>query len=276
LAVALPTFLVIGAMRSGTTTLARALGAHPEVFIPREKEIHYFDQNFDRPVEWYRRWFEAADGVPAIGEATPTYMYEREAPARMAQVVPEARLVAILRNPIDRAYSHYWHERNLGRETLSFRDGLAREPARIDTDEVLPRLRFAYLDRSRYLPQLERVCRHYPRERLHVMILEEFQRDPAALYGELCRFLGVDEGFRPSRIGRALNRYVSYRSQRLGSLARRIRWRPLRRVVGRLVVRGFEYPPMDVDLRRELGDRFAEENAALAAWLGRDLSVWDE
>jgi hypothetical protein len=272
----LPTFLVIGAMRAGTTTLARALGDHPAVFVPRDKEIHYFDQNFDKPVDWYRRWFESADGAPAIGEATPTYMYEREAPARMAAVVPEARLVVILRNPIDRAHSHYWHERSLGRETLSFREGLAAEPERIGTDEVLPRLRFAYLDRSRYLPQLERVCRHYPRERLHVMILEEFQRDPATHYGEVCRFLGVDDSFRPSRISRVLNRYVSYRSPRLGSLARRIRWRPLRRVVGRLAVRGFEYPRMDPDLRRELRDRFAEDSAALAAWLGRDLSVWDE
>lgn len=272
----LPTFLVIGAMRSGTTTLAWALGAHPEVFIPRDKEIHYFDQNFDKPVEWYRRWFEAADGAPAIGEATPTYLYEREAPARMADVVPEARLVAILRNPIDRAYSHYWHERNLGRETLPFREALAMEPERIGTEEVLSRLHFAYLDRSRYLHQLERVCRYYPRQRLHVMILEEFQRDPATLYGDLCRFLRLDESYRPSKIGRALNRNVSYRSQRLGSLARRIRWRPLRRVVGRLVVKGFGYPPMDADLRRELGDRFAGENSALGAWLGRDLSIWDE
>jgi Sulfotransferase domain len=271
----LPTFLVIGAMRSGTTTLARSLGGHPEVFIPPEKEIHYFDQNFDKPIDWYRGWFEAADGLPAVGEATATYMYERDAPERMAGVVPDARLVAILRNPIDRAYSHYWHERNLRRETLSFREALSAEPERTATAEVLPRLRFAYLDRSRYLPQLQRVCAHFPRERVHVLILEDFQRDPSTHYGRLCRFLGVVDTFSPPDLGRVFNRYASYRSARLRAWTRRLPWEPARRLVGRLNIRGFEYPPMDADLRRELRSKFAEDNAALAEWLGHDLSVWD-
>lgn len=271
----LPNFLVIGAMRSGTTTLARLLEAHPEVFVPPEKEIHYFDQNFEKPVEWYRAWFGAADGLPAVGEATPTYMYERDAPKRMAEVVPGARLVAILRNPIDRAYSHYWHERNLRRETLSFQEALSAEPERTATERVLPRLRFAYLDRSRYLPQLQRVTEHYPRERVHVLVLEEFQRDPPGHYGRLCRFLGVADAFKPPDLGRVFNRFASHRSMRLRTWTKRLPGEPVRRLVGRLNIRGFEYPPLEPGLRRELRSRFAEDNAALAEWLGLDLSVWD-
>lgn len=271
----LPTFLVIGAMRSGTTTLARSLSSHPEVFIPEEKEIHYFDQNFDKPIEWYRGRFEAADGLPAVGEATPTYMYEPEGPERMAGVVPDARLVAILRNPIDRAYSHYWHERNLRREDLSFREALSAEPDRTATDEVLPRLRFAYLDRSRYLPQLQRVCAHFPRDRLHVLVLEEFEQDPSGHFQRLCRFLGVADTFSPPDLGRVFNRFASHRSARLRAWTKRLPWKPARRLVGRLNIRGFEYPPMEPGLRRELLSKFAEDNAALAAWLERDLSAWD-
>jgi hypothetical protein len=271
----LPDFLIIGAMRSGTTTLARLLQAHPEVFVPPVKEIHYFDQNFDKPVDWYRQWFRDADGARAAGEASATYMAEPQAPARMAGVVPEARLVAILRDPVDRAYSHYWHERKLGREQLGFREALEAEPKRTATDEVLPRLRFAYLERSRYLPQLQAVCEHYPRESLHVLILEEFERDPKAQFLSVCRFLGVDQSFVPAEVGRVFNRYAEPRSARLMQAAGRIPWRPLRRAVDRVNVRRYGYPPMDDDLRRELTTRLAEDNRALAEWLGRDLSVWE-
>ena len=271
----LPDFLIIGAMRSGTTTLARLLQAHPDVFVPPVKEIHYFDQNFDKPLEWYLDWFREADGARAAGEASATYMAEPQAPARMADVVPEARLVAILRDPVDRAYSHYWHERKLGRESLGFGEALEAEPQRTATDKVLPRLRFAYLERSRYLAQLRRVCEHYPRESLHVLILEEFQRDPQTHFRTICGFLGVDEAFVPADLGRVFNRYAEPRSARLMRAARGIPWRPLRRAVDRANVRRFGYPPMDPGLRRELAGRFAEDNRALAEWLGRDLSVWD-
>jgi hypothetical protein len=272
----LPDFLIIGAMRSGTTTLARLLQTHPQVFVPPAKEIHYFDQNFDKPLEWYREWFRDADGAAAAGEASATYMAEPAAPARMAGVVPEARLMAILRHPVDRAYSHYWHERKLGREHLGFREALAAERERTATEEVRPRLRFAYLERSRYLPQLRRVCEHYPREAIHLLILEEFERDPEVHFRSVCRFLGVDDSFVPPETGRAFNRYAEPRSPTVMRAARRIPWRPLRRAVDRLNVRRFGYPPMEPALRRELAGRFEEDNRALAEWLGRDLSVWDE
>jgi hypothetical protein len=103
-------------------------------------------------------------GAHAIGQLARTL--EPEAPKRDGHVVLDASLVVILRDPVDRAYSQYWHERNLRRETLPFGQALAVEPTRTATDDVLPLPRFAYLERGRYLPLLQRVCRHYPREPL--------------------------------------------------------------------------------------------------------------
>src|SRR5262245_45971784 len=116
----LPTFLIVGAMRSGTTSLARYLGAHPDVFVAPEKEIHFFDRCFDRGVAWYAERFIQAAGAGAIGEATQSYMYDPDAIARMRSVVPSARLLTILRHPTDRAYSHYWLNRAHGLEDRSF------------------------------------------------------------------------------------------------------------------------------------------------------------
>src|SRR5437764_7156012 len=115
----LPNFFIIGAMRSGTTSLTRYLNAHPDVFVAPGKELHFFDQRFDRGLDWYRDCFERAAGQRAIGEATQSYMYDAEAMTRLAVTVPKARLLAILRNPVDRAWSHYWLNRALALETLS-------------------------------------------------------------------------------------------------------------------------------------------------------------
>src|ERR1051326_983405 len=115
----LPTFLIIGAGRSGTTSLARYLGSHPHVFMARAKEMHFFDSD-SKTREWYRPRFAEARRQTAVGEATPNYLYEPAAIKRMAAIVPEARLIAILRDPVDRAYSHYWQNRSLGKETMTF------------------------------------------------------------------------------------------------------------------------------------------------------------
>src|ERR671919_2133494 len=106
----LPTFLVIGAMKSGTTALINSLGKHPDVFaLP--SEIHFFDRFHDRGLDWYRERFAKARGQGAVGESTPEYMYLPHARERIVRDLPGVQLIAILRNPVERAYSHYWHNR---------------------------------------------------------------------------------------------------------------------------------------------------------------------
>lgn len=270
----LPTFLVIGAMRSGTTSVSVALAEHPEVFMPPGKELHFFDEHFDRGVDWYRaRFADAAE--PCVGEGTPRYMYDPRAVARMADVVPDARLVAILRNPLDRAYSHWQHELTRGREDLGFAEAIEAEPDRLAAMDPLRASHFAYLDRGRYLGQLRTVCDLYPRSSLHVMLFEEFRTGPEERFRSLCRFLGVDQGYRPTSLDRTWNPSYRVRWRSVHRLAERSPG-PLRRVLHRLNVRRMAATaPMDPELRRRLVDRFADENAELAAWLGRDLSVWE-
>jgi hypothetical protein len=192
----------------------------------------------------------------------------------MADVIPKARLLAVLRNPVDRAYSHYWHRRARGRETLAFADAVAAEGGRLEKGDWRDRADFSYLDRGRYASQLERAARHYPRDAMLVLLFEDLRDDPAAAFSRVCRFLDVDAGLVPDLVGRTVNEFQRFRSPRLRNATKNLP-SPVRRVVGRLNSVAEAYPPMPPALRRELVDQFALERAALAAWLGRDLSAWD-
>jgi Sulfotransferase domain len=263
----LPNFVVIGAMRSGSTSLYKYLQAHPDVFMPR-KEIHFFDRKWDRGLSWYLSRFEGHSGQPAVGEATPTYLAEPNALDRMASTIPDARLLAVLRDPVDRAYSHYWMEHARDRDPRTFEEAIADEltgrPGAPD-----------YLARGRYVRQLEDVGARFPRPQLRVVLFDDLRDRPHETYAGVCRFLGIDDRFVPPRLGERVNRYVEFRSIRMRRVRRRLpsTW-GIGRIVGRLNAREGPYPPMDSGTRADLRRHFAPEIAALAAWLERDLSVW--
>jgi hypothetical protein len=265
----LPNFVVIGAMRSGSTSLYKYLQAHPDVHMPR-KEIHFFDVKWDRGIAWYHTRFEGYAGQTAIGEATPTYLADPIALDRMAATIPDARLVAVLRDPIDRAYSHYWMEHARDRDPRTFEaaiaDELARRPGAPASD---------YLERGRYARQLEQVCERFPRRHVHVVLLDDLRDRPHETYAAACRFLGIDDGFVPPRIGERVNRFVAFRSMRVRNLRRSLpsTWR-IGRIVGRLNARDDVYEPMAEETRAALRHHFGADNEALAEWLGRDLSMW--
>lgn len=274
----LPNFLIIGAMRSGTTSLARYLETHPEVFLAQQKEVHYFDVNYEKGEGWYRQQFAKTMTERAIGEASPTYMYDAGVPARMAALLPQARLVAILRNPVDRAYSHYWHTRALGKEPLEFAEALAAEPERLcaSTDPRV-RYRYSYLDRGHYLSQLLHICKYYPRQALFVLLFEDLRRRPTETFQQVCQFLEIEGSFVPPNLGGAVNAYTTYRSVWLRNRLREWPSSFLKRVIERLNKRReASYPPLDAEMRAKLLDYFAEDNAALASWLGRDLAAWQQ
>ena len=259
----LPTFVVIGAMRSGTTSLTHWLRGHPEVHMAPQKEVHFFDLHFERGPDWYRSQFAAAGAAKAVGEATPAYMAKEEALDRMAALIPDAQLVALLRNPVDRAYSHYWHNRLLGKEARSFDDAIAAG-AHGGPD---------YLGRGRYAEQLQQVEARFSRSALHVIIHDDLVADQDATFAALCRFLGIDADVPVDRLGRVVNAATTFRSLRVRRLTRR--WpKPLRDAVGRANARPFRYPPLTVAQAAALEERMAGANAELGRWLGRDLSAW--
>lgn len=272
----LPTFLIIGAARAGTTSLADYLGEHPQVFVAPEKEINYFDRHHARGPDWYRARFAGAGGAAAVGEASPAYMYFDDALARMRDLVPDAKLVAILRDPVDRLYSDYWYRTQLG-ETRSFA-AVVRQEISEDGKPFHQTMRMGYLEVGRYARHLRRVCKHYPRESLLVLLTDDLRSDPAGTFASLCRFIGVDDGFRPGGLGRPTNEAYSLRWPALRRavwwLRLGRRWPSLARRVENFNRVPLDKPAMDATLRAELKAWYAADNADLSKWLGRDLSAW--
>lgn len=208
----LPSFILIGGQRCGTTTLFKHLAEHPQVLRPGiEKGIDYFSLNYERDLEWYRgnfplRW--TADlrtrrwGAPAVFEACTYYMFHPFAIERLAHDMPKVRLIAMLRDPVERAFSAYKHEHARGFDTAkTFEEALELEDARLDgeiekmaTDvmyESHAHRHHAYLRRSQYAEQLRRVFQHFPREQVHVLDSETFFRDPHGEYQKVTDFLGL-------------------------------------------------------------------------------------
>jgi hypothetical protein len=206
----LPDFIVIGARCSGTTSLYAYLRAHPAVLWACRKEVHFFAGKYERGTRWYRAHFPLAWqrltrghlGHRAVtGEASPAYLYNPVVPARVRSVCPRARLLVLLRNPVDRAFSHYHQLVNEGLEKLSFAEavdrelhvleqhgwkGAARGTAGGKTPEVRP-----YIGRGLYAEQLAHWYEHFPRDRFLTMQSEAFFRSPADHMERVFAFLGL-------------------------------------------------------------------------------------
>ncbi len=208
----LPDFIIIGAAKSGTTSLYHWLSKHPEMAPASTKEVHFFDYNFFRTEDWYRAHFplerdrdafERENGRRFItGEASASYISHRWAPQRVAQSLPHVKLIVALRNPIDRAYSQFQMSRREGTEPFAvFEEAVARESERLDPEvERSERDRrynswplgiWSYLHRSRYAEQVERWLDLFPREQFLFVKAEEMFGDPRATLETVDEFLGL-------------------------------------------------------------------------------------
>ncbi|MEY2404047.1 MAG: hypothetical protein QOD38_1598 [Acidimicrobiaceae bacterium] len=259
----LPTFVVIGVLRGGTTSLSRYLGAHPQVFVASQKEVHFFDKHFDEGLGWYERQFQDAGTARQAGEATPAYLYNDIAMQRLRATLPDAKLIVTLREPVERAYSHYWLLRAQNRTDKDFEQAVREDPTH------------GWLERGRYLRFLQPLEAEREAGRLHVLLFEDLRDSPAETYAEICRFLDIDDSVLPAVVGRQINAYVAIRSMRVRRWSGRLP-KQLRDVVGRVNTSRVPYPSLDPELAADLRAEFEEDNAALADWLGRDLSAWTE
>ncbi len=266
----LPEFVIVGAQKSGTTTLAYWLRHHSKIALAAG--VRFFDLHYHRGMSWYASQLPESPGKK-IGEVAPSYSYHAKAIERMAAHLPELRLVMVLRNPIDRAYSHYWHNRARGTESLSFEDALDAEPDRISGGDD-DRLRYSYVDRGRYSEQVERILQFYPRASLGVLAFEDLAARPAHLFAAACSTIGVAPEPIAVDTTRTVNPYVEYRWQRLRPLVRQLP-EPLATLAGRLNTRrGVGYPPMEDAVRGRLRASFAPEPAKLEALLGQEFPQW--
>ncbi len=190
-------FLVVGTQKGGTTALTRFLRQHPSVFVAGDKEVHFFDNDGHfqpGPVDYaaYHAKFSPGPGARRIGEATPSYMYWQEAPRRIWEYNPGMKLIALLRNPIERAYSQWNMTRRRGEETLPFFEAIRFEAAR--SREALPEQHrfFSYVDRGFYVEQLRRMWRYFPREQTLILRSDDLRADPVAVLARVCAFLEIE------------------------------------------------------------------------------------
>lgn len=208
----LPDFVIVGAAKAGTTSLYAWLSEHPFVSPACKKEVHFFDYNYFRGEDWYRKHFPlgadrtrfaAEHGRPFLtGEASPSYLSHHWAPERLARLLPDARLLVTLRNPVDRAYSQFQMSRREQEEPLqSFVEAVAAEERRLEPERARtiadawynswPIGCWSYLMRGRYAEQIERWMEFFPRQQFHFLTLEQLAAHPQQALDGVHEFLGL-------------------------------------------------------------------------------------
>jgi len=244
-----PDFLIIGTERGGTTSLHTYLTENPRIVRALRKEIHYFDQNYYKGWAWYLAHFPVRKNDILSGEASPHYYFFPEAAERVAESLPDAKLIILLRNPIDRAYSHYQHEVANGYEKLSFKDAISREyastngiwkPRDLRANGISQYVHFSYLSKGLYVKHLKWWMAKIPRERFLIQKSESFFSDPGDSFSQVLNFLGL-----PS------NNLSSFRKYNEG-----------------------EYEPLDDKLRSQLLAFYAPYNDELSRLLCMDFRDW--
>jgi hypothetical protein len=195
-----PNFFIVGAPKAGTTSLYAYLAQHPQVFMPAVKEPQFFAQirptaEFEHLVEAigdrrrYLRLYRNARGYGAIGDASPSYLWHPEVPGRIKRVVPEARIIIALRDPIERAHSHYLADFREGAESLPFREALCHDLARSSKGLGVSHM---YVELGQYALQVRRYLEVFGPERVHLLLFDDLRTSTQNALGGICRFLGLD------------------------------------------------------------------------------------
>ena len=304
-----PNFFIVGAPKCGTTSLHEYLQRHPDVFMPYYKEPHYFGSDlegsrfrqFRGQPQRYFKLFRDARGERRIGESSPWYLVSRRAAEEIHAYDPQARIIIMLRNPVDMMYSMWSQFRYSGNEQIeTFEGALAAESARRQGQQIHKVAHcitgLFYHDMARFSDQVQRYYHRFGRDQVMVIIFDDFARDTAAVYRAALDFLGVDNSFQtsfnivnPNKEARMewLHKLIASSGislmllkDRLTYLAATHRLTPLayraRAVEGIIAVYTRYEPrsPLSPSLRRQLSREFSGEIDKLSALIDRDLSYW--
>jgi hypothetical protein len=290
-----PDFFIVGASKCGTTAMYEYLNQHPEIYMSPEKEPAYFGRDLKpvrRSEEEYLRLFSGARTEKRIGEATTSYLYSKEAAAEIKNFCPAARIIIMLRNPVDMIHARhaqlYYHcvedIEDFSQALDAERD--RKEGRRLATSEHSIQHLF-YRETAKYTEQINRYLDLFPADRVKVIIFDDFKSETARTYRETCEFLDVDPTFQPRFVvvnanKKIRSRFVQELLEIPGPTLRKL-GRPLtprswrHRVMNKLrQLNSARAPrkPMDVKLRRSLQAEFAPEVMRLSELLNRDLSHW--
>jgi hypothetical protein len=288
----MPNFFIIGAMKSGTTALYYYLEQHPQVFMSPIKEPNFFSSRGQEnatdavtDIGTYRDLFRGVSDEKAIGEASHSYLYEPRAAAEIRRQIPDAKLIAILRNPVDRAYSHFLHMVRSGKEP---HDDFA-QALREDGDDKARTFQ-DYVGRGLYYGQLKEYFGTFPRKQVRVFLYEDLSSMPVRTVQDAFRFLGVDSSFPPDvSLPRNVSGYPKNKTldglltgeSRIKDAAKvylpaRLRWR-LSKVFDGFKSRNLaEPPPVRPEVRSQLIDTYRADILRVQDLIQRDLSRWLE
>lgn len=256
----LPDFLIIGAMRSGTTSLFKYLSQHPLVSKGIKKEAHYFDLHFDKGFRWSQAHFPIEQTTVRqksshsqnmiIGEATPYYLFHPLCPKRVSASILDVNLMIILRNPVDRAYSHYWYSVRNQHEELSFEEAIKKETERLEGEKEriladgnytsFSHQPFSYLKRGIYSEQIKRWLSLFSPDQILILTYESFYKNVRCNFRKVFDFLGI----------------------------------PHFKITPRNSYNEASYPEMDPKLRRKLVEHFRPHNEMLYKIIQQRLD-WD-
>lgn len=288
-------FYCVGAQKCGTTALHHYLNRHPDIALPAVKETHFFDNGHG---EWGMgipaycdKYFCHAAGGQILGEIDPEYLFFPEVPLRIAAAFPQAKLIFIFREPVSRAYSHYWMTVRRGREPLPFAEAIAAEPARLARGSHLEQSDFSYLSRGLYFAQVCRYLQHFPREQMLFLLSDDLRKAPERTLQLVYEFLGIPpRPYEPISDDEAHQAYMPISMTFQGLLGADSRVKAIGKALLPAVIRRpamqwmwrlqehnrrpFKAPPLDQALRAELIERFDEDRAGLATVIGRDLGAW--
>jgi len=187
----LPHFLGLGTQKGGTTSLQKLLEQHPDVYLPPCKEVHYFSQHAEEPARWYADHYRDARRGQRRGDITPFYLFHPDVPARIRSLLPRARMIVLLRDPVERTLSQVFHARRHGFETLDVADALAAEKDRLASGNTFSFQKHSYVSRSRYLEQLDRYEALFPGDQLLVLKSEDLFNNTGSVWKLIQEFLQI-------------------------------------------------------------------------------------
>jgi len=276
----LPTFIIAGPPKAGTSSLQYYIRDHPDIYVP-EGEPHFFCDHYNEGLSYYEQFFKEWSGQRAVGEKTPCYFYMPEIPERIKKDFPAIKLLFIFRNPIDRAYSHYWHNVRRYVEKASFEEAIQREKdgklptldLRIDRIYKREPGTFSYLSISRYAEHIERWQRHFDKSQMLFVLLEDLSY--SSLH-DVLRFLEVNDDYAFGDINKKYNIGGAPRSRFLMRITRRFEYI-------KLFHDGFDrllnfkrghYPKMNPDTRASLDAYFKPYNKDFAEMTGCSVEKW--
>jgi len=203
-----PEFLIVGAQKAGTTSLYNCLKQHPDIQAAKKKEIHYFSQYFNKGLDWYLQHFPERESNKLSGEASPFYLYHPHSAERIASQLPQVKIIILLRNPVQRAISHYHQQARRHHEKLAMLEAFQKEDERISSawhkllagkqTSGVKIQQCSYLSRGKYLEQILRYEKYFPREQIMIIESTDFFDHPQETLSRLFNFLGINTNFMPT------------------------------------------------------------------------------